>query len=262
MKTNTRRTVLSALFTTALFCGAQAHASDWKWTVTPYIWATDVGADVSIDDRQVLDKKIAFTDLLEDVEAVAQVHVEAQRGAHGVMFDLFDVQLAGDDGPVSLPEGTAPAGTQARLSSEIGMTIAEIGGIYDPRGDQEGFSLVYGTRILDQRAEIGARFDFASGTTVNRDYEAGETLTDGLLGVRYTKRFSPRWSSQIRLDASAGGTELTWSAGSTLAYAFGTDGRYALTAGYRRMVVDFKSDDELDAEMTLSGFVAGLRVSF
>jgi len=255
MKPNT----LSTLFTTLLLCGAAAAgASDWKWSITPYAWATNVGVDVSIDNRQVLDKEIEFADLLEDLDTVTQVHVEAQRGAHGVMFDLFDVQLSEDDSRVSIPA----AGADATLSSEIGMTIFELGGIYNPRGDQQGFSLLYGTRILDQRAEIDARFDLASGTTVRQSYDGGDTLYDGLLGARYVKRFSPRWTWLMRADASTGGTELTWSAGSAFAYSFGNNGRHALTAGYRHMLVDFKSEDSLDADMTMSGFFAGLRTSF
>lgn len=263
MNTNTRRNALRTFAATLLLCGAtQASASDWKWSVTPYAWASDVGVDVTLDDRQVLDKEIAFTDLLEDIETVAQVHVEAQRGAHGVMFDLFDVQLA-DDSHISLPAvNGAPGTNEATLSSEIGMTILELGGLYNPSGDQKGFSLLYGTRILDQRAEIDARYDLASGTTTFRSYEVGETLVDGLLGVRYVKQFSPRWSYLARVDASSGGTRLTWSAGTSVSYAFGSKGRYALTAGYRYMLADFKSEDSLDADMTLSGFGAGLRVSF
>ena len=119
MKPNTLRT----LFTTLLLCSAAAAgASDWKWSITPYAWATNVGVDVSIDNRQVLDKEIEFADLLEDLDTVSQVHIEAQRGAHGVMFDLFDVQLSEEDSRVSIP-GTTPANTNATLSSEIGMTV-------------------------------------------------------------------------------------------------------------------------------------------
>jgi hypothetical protein len=258
----TRRTARASLaIAAALLLGgaAEAGASDWKWSVTPYVWATDMGVDVSIDDRKVVDEKIAFNDLLEDVDAVAQVHVEAQRGAHGVMFDLFDVRLSEDDNRVALP---VPPGGEAVLSSESGMTVLEVGGIYDPHGDQQGFAFLYGTRILQQRAEIDARFELAPGTSIARGYETKDTLYDGLVGVRYTRRFSPRWIYQMRVDASTGGTELTWSAGSTLAYALGKNGRYAVLAGYRRMVVDFKADGSLDADMTLSGFVTGLRTSF
>jgi hypothetical protein len=255
-----RRTAAPALLATLLLGSAvSANASDWSWSVTPYVWATDIGVDVTLDDRTVVDKEIAFEDLLEDVDAVAQVHVEAQRGAHGVMFDIFDVRLSDDDSHIELPN---PPGGEAILSSESGMTILELGGIYDPRGDQQGFSLLYGTRILQQRADIDARFDLGPATSVTKTYEVTYTLYDGLLGIRYARQLSPRWSYHARIDASAGGTDLTWSAGSAVAYSFGKTGRYSILAGYRRMVVDFDTDDQVDVDMTLSGFVTGLRMSF
>jgi len=255
-----RRTLRHAATVAALLVAgaASASAGDWKWTVTPYLWATDVGVDVAIDDRQVVDETIAFEDLVESVEAAAQLRIEAQRGAHGVMLDIFDVRLAEDPATLTLPSGAG----EATISAEIGMSIVEAAGIYDPHGDQQGFALLYGARLLDQRAEIDARFDLTSGSTVSREFEPRDTLVDGMVGVRYTRRFAQRWSHESRVDVSAGGTELTWSAGSSLAYAFGKTGRYAVSAGYRRMVVDFKDDDATEVDMTLSGFVTGLRVAF
>lgn len=263
MNTSTRsfrRTAAPALLATLLLgSAAAAGASDWTWSVTPYVWATDIGVDVTINDRRIIDEEIAVEDLLEDIDAIGQVHIEAQRGAHGLMFDIFDVRLSDDDDRVELP---VPPGGEAILSSETGMTILELGGFYDPRGDQQGFALLYGTRILQQRADIDARFEIGPATTVTRTYEVTDTLYDGLLGIRYIKRFAPRWSWQTRIDASAGGTELTWSAGSAVAYTFGKNDRYSFIAGYRRMVVDFDTDDSVDVDMTLSGFGTGLRVSF
>ncbi len=250
---------LATLAALLLGGGAAAQASDWKWSITPYAWATDVGVKVSLDDRQVIDTKIDFTDLLDDVDTIAQVHVEAQHGAHGLMLDLFDVEMSADGSPMPLP---SPAGATATVDSKVGMTILEAGGIYDPRGDQQGFALLYGMRILDQRATIDARFDLGPATSVARSYEADDTLVDGLLGVRYVRRFSPRWTGVARVDASAGGTDLTWGAGAAVAYAVGAGGRYAVTAGYRHMVVDFNVDQPADARMTLSGFFAGLRTAF
>lgn len=252
-----RRALRGAAFAAALLVASTARAEtpEWTWSVAPYAWATDIGIDVTLDGRQVVDREIAISDLLEDLETVAQVHVEAQRGAHGVMFDLFDVRLA-DEARVAFPGG------EAALDARIGMTLVEAGGIYDPRGDQRGFALLYGARILDQRAEIDADFDLAGGAAARRGYDSGETLVDGLIGLRYVGRLSPRWTWIARADLSAGGTDLTWSAGSALSYSFGRDGRYAATAGYRHMAVELPGDDSLATTLTLSGFVAGLRTSF
>ncbi|MGE0455053.1 MAG: hypothetical protein AB7O37_08890 [Vicinamibacteria bacterium] len=235
-----------------------ASAGEWKWAVTPYAWATDVGADVELDDRQLVDTTIPVTELIGALDATAQVQVEAQHGEHGLLLDLFDVRLS-EDKRIALP---ASIGGQAAFDSEVGLMILEIGGFYDRHGDQQGLALLYGARILHQSARIDARFDLASGGLVSRTYDVEDTLVDAMIGVRHVHRFSRRWSSQLRADVSSGGTDLSWSAGSSIAYAFGRDGRYALQAGYRRMVVEFKQDGAIRADMTLSGLQLGFRVAF
>jgi hypothetical protein len=241
--------------------GTPVTASDWRWSVTPYVWATDVGVDVAIADRTVIDEEIPIGELLEDLETIAQVRLEAQRGAHGLFLDLFDVTLAEDAAELALPGGQGTA----LVTPEMGMTLLELGGLYDPRGDQRGFQLLYGARLLSQRARIDAAFELVDGSAVDRSWEIDDTLVDALLGVRYVRRLGERWSIETRVDLSAGGTELTWSAAPSLGYSFGAQGRYTVQAGYRRMVVDFDTaatPAEVDAEMTLSGFLVGLRVGF
>lgn len=245
----------------AVATGAPGSASDWKWSVTPYVWATDVGVEAAIADRTVIDEEIPIGELLEDLETIAQVRLEAQRGAHGLFLDLFDVTLADEATGLALPGGKGIA----FVEPEMGTTLLELGGLYDPRGDQRGFQLLYGARLLNQRAQIDAAFELVDGSAVDRTYEIDDTLVDALIGVRYVRRFGERWSLETKADLSAGGTELTWSAAPSLGWSFGEQGRYTLQAGYRRMVVDFDSADapaEVDAEMTLSGFLVGLRVGF
>lgn len=242
----------------ALLCAADAaQARDWKWSVTPYAWATDVGVRVDVNDRAVVDETISIADLMEDLDTIAQVRVEAQNGAHGVYLDLFDVTLSDDATTVTLPRG----GT-ATFSPEMGMTIAELAGLFDPRGDQQGFQLLYGARILNQRAEIDATFDPVAAPTIDRRYDIDDTMIDALLGIRFIHHFNARWSIAAKADLSAGGTDLTWSASPTIAYTLGETGRYTVTAGYRYMEVDFATTEKVEAEMTLSGFVAGFRIAF
>jgi len=236
---------------------SSVSASEWKWSVTPYAWATDVGIDVSIDDRQVIDETISVKDLLEDLDTIAQVRFEGQKGAHGFFVDLFDVNLSDDAATIALPSGA-----EASLTPEMGMTILELGAIYDPNGDQKGFQILYGTRILNERATIDAEIRRTDGSTAATSFEVDDTFVDALVGFRYIRPIGERFSYEIQADVSKGGTELTWSAGPTLGYSFGESGKYTATAGYRRMVVDFDTAENVDAKMTLSGFVAGLRFSF
>jgi hypothetical protein len=233
-----------------------ARAGNWQWTVTPYAWLTDVGADVSLDGREVVDETIPVSDLLEDLVTIAQVRLEARNGAHGIYLDLFDVALQDEVTDLALPRD---AGT-TDLESDIGMTIVDLAGIYDPNGDRKGLSFLYGTRILDQRLEVDATIEPSGGPVSGQRYETRETLVDALIGVRMAVPFGGRFSWQMQADLSTGGTEFTWSAGPSLGVAFSR--RYALTAGYRHMQVEFQDEGELEAGMTLSGALLGFRMAF
>jgi hypothetical protein len=250
--------VAAALATLLLAGSGEALAGDWSWSVTPYLWATDVGVDVAIDDVDVVSQEIPIEELVKDVETIAQVRVEARHGAFGLFADLFDVTLSDDAATIALPNG---AGT-VTLEPEMGMTIFDLGGIWDSNGDGHGLQLLYGARLLDQRAEIDAAFELANGATMEREYEVDETLLDGLVGVRFLGRIDARWGFEVGADASTGGSELTWSAASSVGYTFGPAGRYTVTAGYRHMEVEFDTDEPVEAVMTLSGFVAGFRFAF
>jgi len=257
-RTQKLATTLAAFATLSATGATTAFASDWKWSVTPYAWATDVGIDVKVADRQLVDETISVQDLLEDLDTIAQVRLEAQKGAHGLFVDLFDVNLSDDATTVALPSGNG----NATFEPEMGMTILDLGGLYDPQGDQQGFQLLYGARLLNERATIGAEVEFTNGVTRTRDFDVDDWFVDALVGLRFARRIGERWSFQTQADVSKGGTEYTWSLGPTLGYTFGHTGKYTAIAGYRHMVVKFDTDDRVDATMTLSGFVVGLRIAF
>lgn len=242
--------------------GTAANAGDWRWSVTPYAWATDVKTDVSIDDRAVGEREVEFSDLVDDLDFTAQVRIEGQRGKNGILLDVWNVHLSDDEMPVALP---APLSGEARADGDVKLTILDAGGIFNPRGDGEGFSLLYGGRMVDRDIEVGARFDLAPGVALARRYEVSETLYDAMLGARYAGRIAPRWTYAVQANASAGGTKRTWSALAGIGYSFGDSGRYTLLAGYRYLDVEFERGTDLgevDADVTLSGLFTGLKVAF
>ena len=243
----------------ALTLSGAAQADEWQMSVTPYLWATDVGIDLTVRDRELLSEPIPFEDLLEDLETVAQLRFEAMRGEHGFAVDLFDVNLASDNDRIPLPDGS---GGELVLDTQIGMTILDISGVYDPEGDGYGVSYIYGARIINQREEIGAEVELDGETGLAAAYDADDTLVDGLIGLRYAKRLPGNWSYQVAADISTGDTELTWSVAPAIGYSFGARDQYQLTAGYRQMVIDFDTAESVDMDMTLSGFLLGFRFAF
>jgi hypothetical protein len=239
-------------------CGT-ASADEWKWSVTPYLWATDVGIDVTVRDQQLVDKTIPFEDLLEDLKTGTLFRADAMHGEHGIALDLFNVVIADDSGRVPLPGGS---GAELSLDAEVGMTIFDLTGVYDPQGDGKGLSFQYGTRIINQREDIAA--DLTGGNVAGRSakYDASNTYVDALFGARYAGNLPGRWSYEIAADLSTGGTDLTWSVSPSIGYTFGKQQQYRMTAGYRRMVVDFDTQPTVDLDMTLSGYLIGFRFAF
>lgn len=254
----TLRAALAATTLALLLGPGPAHAGGWHWTITPYAWLTDVSVGVDLDGREVVDEKIPVGDLIEDLDTIFQVRVEAQNGPYGVSLDLFDVTMSDEVLGATLPQGAG----EADLASDVGLTILDVAGLYDPSGDRVGFAFLGGTRILNERATIDATLRPTSGTPVARQYETNDTMVDALVGVRYTKRFSRHWSARMQADASTGGTDFTWSVAPTIGYSFGETGRYSVVAGYRSLTVDFQDEAGVDATMTLSGAQFGLRLAF
>lgn len=250
------RRLIAALI--ALAAAGPAAAEEWNFSVTPYVWATDVGMNVSVRDRTLVDATIPFEDLLEDLESAAILRADAMRGAHGIAIDLFDVTVADDGARMPLPGGS---GDELALDAEIGMTLLDVAGVYDPAGDRRGPALVYGVRIVGQEEDITATIEGGESGT-SRRYRADDTFVDGLVGLRYAGDLPGRWSYELAADVSTGGTELTWSVNPSIGFTFGANDQYRLTAGYRHLAVDFDTKPGVDMDMTLDGFLVGFRFAF
>lgn len=242
----------------ALAASGPAAAEDWDFSLTPYLWATDVGIDAAVHDRTVLDLTLPFDDLVKDLEWAVLLRGDAMRGAHGIAVDLFDVTVRDDGARKPLPDGS---GAELTADTEVGMTILDVTGVYEPAGDGLGFAFLYGVRLVGQEADVAATLDGA-GSAAARRYQADETLVDGLVGLRYAGTLAGGWSYAFAADVSTGGTELTWSVNPSIEYSFGPAGRYRLVAGYRYLDVDFDTMPGVDMDMTLDGLLVGFRVGF
>jgi hypothetical protein len=173
-------------------------------------------------------------------------------------FDVFNVELA-DTLATSLPGATS---TSLGLDLGVGLTILDATGVFDARGDGQGFSLIYGARVIDQRNEIDATLSHDGFTLGTRSFEATDRFVDGLVGFHYARELPHNFSYELAADVSAGDTELTWSAGPTIGYRFGDNDRYEVTAGYKRMDIDFETAEPVDADMSMSGLTIGFRIDF
>ena len=247
---NTRTSILATAFALLAFTAPGVSA---QWTISPYIWATDVGMNVSMNGQTVLDETIGFTDLVQDIDMALQLRIEGRRGELGVMADLFDVRMSTSGDQVYVPNGVS-----ATLETKIRMTLIDVGGLYDPKGDGMGITFLYGARIISQSAKIDAAVQVDSFTVVPAATDQSDTVVDALIGWRYTKVIAGGWMIESQGDVTTGGTKYTWSAGGRVARSFGD--RYTLSAGYRKMSIHFEDETPAQVGMDLSGLVVGFDI--
>jgi hypothetical protein len=216
----------------------------WEWSITPYLWGSDIDFDAEVNERQ-LGGSVAFSDLVDKLDMALQLHIEGHStNAWGVFGDVTYISISDDS---ALPSG-------AQLDTKADVTIFELGGIYTA---MDGVDLLFGIRNMGLDTEIGVR---PPGITVSGD----PGFTDGLLGVRFTGELSDRWDYLLRLDGSAGDSEGTLNAVAGFGYSFGNKGNKRFLFGYRHMQIETKREgnSDLQVELTMSGPIAGFEFRF
>ncbi len=228
----------------------------WRWTLTPYAWATDVGVDLYIDGTTVVSETIPVEDLMEDLDLTFQGRIEGRRGAYGALLDVFYVSMSDEVNGLTLPQGAG----QGDLDWQLDMLIADVAGTYslEQRGWGPRVTWIGGARIVAQDAELDASFTTPGGT-VQDAREASDTLVDVLAGLSLSADLTERLGFETQLDVSFGETDHTWSAHPALSYSL-WDGRCRLLAGYRHMAIEFEEEDGLSSEVSMSGPVLGLKI--
>lgn len=246
--------------TLGTFPAAVAHAEDWSWSLTPYLWASSVALDLEVGGEPVLGGDAAFGDLLKKTDLAFMAHFEGRRGRHGFFADLIYFDLSDSKG-VSV--GPPSLGLEATSASDLGMSIVELGGLWNPSGDGLGFGLLYGLRLVDVDAE--SRFRLALPGQPSTRVRIADTLVDGMLGVRYRGELSSRWSYGLRADLSAGGTDGAWNALLLVSYELGSSGKYRLDLAYRYLEMEVEGDGggfDRELEIALSGPIVGVEIGW
>ncbi len=227
-----------------------AVAQDWNWGVTPYVWLPGAGLDIKVNDSTLVSGRASLSDLADDVDFVAQLHLEGQKDAFGMLFDVNYVNMGGHQ--------TRPP---FDVRTDLKLTIIEGAGVWNPSGNAEGFGIIFGARVFN----IAQKLDLTAPAGFHENYGTSPTLLDGMIGFRYLASFGERASFNVRGDYSAGGTESSMNGLVGFGYAFDDAKKYTLLAGYRYMDIQFKEKDqnaEVESELTLDGPYVGFRFGF
>ena len=233
----------------AAIASPQAMASDggWDWVIAPYLWGAGITTDLDTDTPPVsTGSDTSFTDLVDKLDGVFQLHVEGQGDQFGAFGDYTFLGLAAEE-----------KRNLFDTESDLDIRLLELAAVWSP-GDQrfEGLDVFAGLRRVE--ADFTVDFFPHNPAFPNTNFKADKSYNDFMLGARYTWPLSDRWTMTLRGDGSWGDTAGTWNGSALFGYKAGPG---AWFFGYRMLTGDFKNDDS-DLEIRMSGFEAGYGFRF
>ncbi|MCK5376255.1 MAG: hypothetical protein KAJ97_04175 [Acidobacteria bacterium] len=233
----------------ALLFPSPAHAAGgWNWSITPYIWASDISEDLILHGEVVGGGDTEFKDLLEVVDTSLQLHFEGIRDRWGLFADLTYIDLSDSEtGELEI----------LRFDVEITETLFEAGALYRPGGQSGKLDLLFGARLLT----VDEVYRLQLGELDPIESSIDESYVDALIGARYHIPLSQRWVISLRGDLSLGGTDLMWTAQGMVGWRFGAKRNSAVFLGYRYRDMKYSKAD-FEVEKTLSGPGLGVKIGF
>ncbi len=229
------KTIVAALALGATAAApATAQDTGWSGQVTPYVWASSLGGDITpFTGAPTVSISKSFSEVLKDLNAAFFISGFARRDRLVVMGDLSYSSSSKEglvlgvpaEGKVRQTSMTLAAGYRA--VNALGMTLDLLGG----------------ARLWSLRGSVSA-----GGGVV--DASPSKSFVDPIVAVRANFRLAPQWSMLLYGDFGGFGvgSRSTSQFVGTVNYQV-RDGFY-LSGGYRVLNVDYRSGGtRIDATM-------------
>jgi hypothetical protein len=212
--------VLAVISSYAHAQGYMPRDDTWRFALSPQLWAT--GIDGEIKARGVrANVDLGSSDIFDEVEFATQVHIEARKGDWAFIAEPTIVKAEDDS--------ASSGGSRAKAKVEYLLTNFLLGYRFS-----KSWEALFGLRYTDMDNKI---------TTGGSRRSQSESWFDLLGGVRYTAKFSEKWSFIGRFDLGGLGlgdsSDLTWGGEALFFWDFGR--RTAMVFGYRMLDIDFEN---------------------
>ncbi len=221
--------------------------SSWRWSLTPYLWGSDITTDVRFPGGEEIGGSASFDDILDKLELGGMLHFEGQRGAWGMFFDATYLSLKDDvtEGPIT-------------VDSDLETGLYEFAATYTPGGPSGAFTAFAGGRIVDMNLEMTFSAPVLPEPIRRRN---DKSFIDFMVGGRYTHHFNDRWLMNVRADIGTGDTESSWNALAGFGWKFGSELDNAVLLGWRHMEAEVE-EDERQTDVAFDGPIVGVLFSF
>ena len=227
-----------------------AAAQEWKFSVTPYLWAAGLEGDIgALPNLPTAEVDLSFGDVLEELDGAIMVKAEAQRGRLGLVIDVCYVKTDSSTDDVTIRD---PRFTGVTLGNEL-LTATLAGAWRAVDEPQYSIDFVGGVRF----SKVSPDLALIVQDTVVRRANPDASWFDPVIGARTSVQLSPRWSLAAYGDVGGFGvsSDLTYQVLATASYAF--NDRWALSAGWRHYGVDYEEDGSV-YDVAQSGPIMGV----
>jgi hypothetical protein len=219
-----------------------------RWSITPYIWATETSVDLAFRDADIGTGEISFGDLLDVLDAAFMIHVEGGGGNWSAFGDLTYLKTSDSSERTVFVIDTDSK--QLFLDGAVAWWPGGVGSNFNLYGGlrHSGFDDRYTFRLAIDNSPVEERRS-------TKDYY------DALVGLRYRFDFSERWSLLTRADTSFGDSEGTVLLQANLAWTVGKRQLNRIMFGYQYKTAEFR-DDDLRLDFEYQGPMAGFNFRF
>jgi hypothetical protein len=236
-------------------------SDEWEFTVIPYLWMTSLEGDVGVEGATA-HVDASFSDILDNLDFAAQVHVEAKKGKWAFFIDPTYMKLSSDDSATTRFATTLDADVTMKawlVDGGVFYRIAE-----SPVGDDGVRSIAVDLLGGFRYNYLENEFDFkGSGGLLNVDVDESKDWIDPIVGGRIQARLSEKLLLNLRGDIGGFGisdaSDSTWSLLAALGYELNE--RTTLLVGYRALGIDY-DEGLFEYDVTMSGPFVGLAIRF
>ena len=269
------RTMLAVSVALFLLCGGMSWAGAaapgeeipaggtdrWQFSLTPYVWGVNASGKVTIGNYST-SSSMSFSDIMRDMEAAAEIHFEARKGAFGFFLDPTYMKLDQSSTLTAVPVGTQfPASRYVTFTSE--MWLVEFGGFY-----QAGKWLLDGNekgRKVRVDLIAGGRYWYVHGDLDTGTSSASKTnqFVDPFIGARVIVDITEKLTFRLRGDVGGFGvgSDIAWNGLGGFGYQFSPG--VAGLLGYRYLYMDYKTGtSRARYDITMQGPTAGVMFTF
>jgi hypothetical protein len=255
MKRATCKAIL--LLGVAIACADSASAETGSdrtsaFQLTPYVWGAGIGGTIRpLPNTPEMKLSHSFGDLLKDMDAAAFVSGYARAGRFVAVAD-FSHTSASREGLISTPLPQAPIVPAEAELKQTSLTLA--GGVRAVDLSDISIDLLAGVRAFWIRTSV-------ESAPLGLARSPGVDIVDPIAGVRVNKRIADGWSLIAYGDFGGFGVGSDFTAQTVATLNARVAQRLWLSAGYRYLMVDYRSDTTR-ADLRLSGPLLGATFTF